>query len=82
VLVYSLRDELEDVNHIIMPDLQFSITTFGSQKAEKKALLLHGLMGTGAVFFKVADKLVKDGYVSAVPRIMVDSHSVWIVQTY
>jgi len=47
-----------------MPDLQFSITTFGSQKAEKKALLLHGLMGTGAVFFKVADKLVKDGYVS------------------
>jgi hypothetical protein len=43
-----------------MLDLQFSITSFGSQKAEKKALLLHGLMGTGAVFFKVADKLVKD----------------------
>jgi len=47
-----------------MLDLQFSTTAFGSQKAEKKALLLHGLMGTGAVFFKVADKLVKDGYVS------------------
>jgi len=47
-----------------MLDLQFNITTFGSQKAEKRALLLHGLMGTGAVFFKVADKLVKDGYVS------------------
>ena len=47
-----------------MLDLQLNITSFGSQKAKKKALLLHGLMGTGAVFFKVADKLVKDGYVS------------------
>jgi hypothetical protein len=47
-----------------MPDLLFSLTSFGTQKAPKKALLLHGLMGTGAVFFKVADKLVKDGYVS------------------
>lgn len=46
-----------------MPDLQFSMTSFGSQKANKKVLLLHGLMGTGPVFFKVADKLVKDGYV-------------------
>lgn len=47
-----------------MPDLNFAITTFGSQGAPKKALLLHGLMGTGAVFFKVAERLVKDGYVS------------------
>ena len=46
-----------------MPDLQFCLTSFGSQKAEKKVLLLHGLMGTGAVFFKIAEKLVKDGYV-------------------
>lgn len=51
-----------------MLDLQFSITTFGSQRAEKKALLLHGLMGTGAVFFKVANELVKDGYVSGPMR--------------
>lgn len=50
--------------HIIMPDLSFAITTFGSQGAAKKALLIHGLMGTGAVFFKVAERLVKDGYVS------------------
>jgi esterase/lipase len=48
-----------------MLDLQFSVTSFGSQKAPRKVLLLHGLMGTGGVFFKVADKLVKDGYVSA-----------------
>jgi hypothetical protein len=48
-----------------MPDLQFSMTSFGSQKAPKKALLLHGLLGTGPVFFKVADRLVKDGYVSS-----------------
>lgn len=47
-----------------MPDLVFAVTTFGSHKAPQKALLLHGLMGTGAVFFKVAERLVKDGYVS------------------
>ena len=47
-----------------MPELQFCMTSFGSQKSTKKVLLLHGLMGTGPVFFKVAERLVKDGYVS------------------
>lgn len=52
-----------------MPDLDFALTSFGSQKAAKKVLLLHGLMGTGAVFFKVAQSLVKDGYVSDIYRV-------------
>lgn len=44
-----------------MFDLEYSVTSWGSPKAPKRALLLHGLMGTGAVFFKVAEILIKNG---------------------
>lgn len=47
--------------YITMPDLKFSLTTWGSPASEKRVLLLHGLMGTGTVWFKVAEKLAMAG---------------------
>lgn len=46
-----------------MPEfgLEFSMTTWGSPDAPKRALLLHGLQGVGQVFFKVAKILVANG---------------------
>lgn len=41
--------------------LDFSMTTWGSPDAPKRALLLHGLQGVGQVFFKVAKVLVANG---------------------
>ena len=41
--------------------LGFSMTTWGSPDAPKRALLLHGLQGVGQVFFKVAKILVTNG---------------------
>jgi hypothetical protein len=48
-----------------MADLSFSMTTWGSPAASKRALLLHGLQGNGQVFFKVQEYLVKAGEWSA-----------------
>lgn len=65
-----------------MPDLGFVLTSFGPHNAAKKCLLLHGLMGTGAVFFKVAERLVKDGYVSLLARSFTRSFThMWPVLT-
>lgn len=44
-----------------MYSLDYSVTSWGSPAAPKRALLLHGMMGTGGVFFKVADILIKHG---------------------
>lgn len=44
-----------------MVNLDYSVTSWGSPTAPKRALLLHGMMGTGAVFFKVAEILIKNG---------------------
>ena len=41
--------------------LEFSMTTWGSPDAPKRALLVHGLQGVGQVFFKVAKILVANG---------------------
>ncbi|WVW84575.1 hypothetical protein I302_106609 [Kwoniella bestiolae CBS 10118] len=45
-----------------MPNLDFSNQTWGNPSSQKRALLLHGLMGTGAVWFKVAEILVAQGH--------------------
>jgi uncharacterized protein YchJ len=47
-----------------MVNLEYSVTSWGSPTAPKRALLLHGMMGTGAVFFKVAEILIKNGETS------------------
>ncbi|OCF55004.1 hypothetical protein L486_07660 [Kwoniella mangroviensis CBS 10435] len=45
-----------------MPNLDFSIQSWGKPSSPKRALLLHGLMGTGTVWFKVAEILVAQGH--------------------
>ncbi|WWD04779.1 hypothetical protein V865_002850 [Kwoniella europaea PYCC6329] len=45
-----------------MPNLDFSIQSWGNPSSPKRALLLHGLMGNGAVWFKVAEILVAQGH--------------------
>ncbi|WWC88757.1 uncharacterized protein L201_003670 [Kwoniella dendrophila CBS 6074] len=45
-----------------MPNLGFSIQTWGNPTSSKRALLLHGLMGTGGVWFKVAEILIAQGH--------------------
>ncbi|WWC70679.1 uncharacterized protein I206_104630 [Kwoniella pini CBS 10737] len=43
-----------------MPNLQFGFQSWGNPASPKRALLLHGLMGTGGVWFKVAEILVAE----------------------
>ncbi|WWC62474.1 uncharacterized protein I303_105070 [Kwoniella dejecticola CBS 10117] len=45
-----------------MPSLQFGFQSWGNPASTKRALLLHGLMGTGGVWFKVAQILVAQGH--------------------
>ncbi|KAI9638290.1 Alpha/Beta hydrolase protein [Dioszegia hungarica] len=56
-----------------MVNLEYSVTSWGSPTAPKRALLLHGMMGTGAVFFKVAEILIKNGYVRHAHSLRVDA---------
>jgi hypothetical protein len=57
--------------------LEFSMTTWGSPDAPKRALLLHGLQGVGQVFFKVAKILVANGKSFSFTYNTAGSRSMW-----